>query len=775
MTVPASCSLASRTVAASAAALLTVGLVVLVVPSSAAQQDDRLTVLLDRETINARLAPDGTPDEVRLYTHLTVDGHGSHVIEDPAATTGLRSLSSLRDAPEADEDGVRWEVDLRGPRELRSVADHEGPLPVEIEVDLSLDGEPISAEEVVGRDGRLEVTYRLRNVSHRTVELRYPGADGEEVVEEGQVPLPLVGTVQTTLGSDRFDGIDPHAAIVAGDGRGGTQLQWSTALFAPLGDEVTELTYAADVRDAQLPPVRVSLVPAGSHQSPLDTGMASYEQIVGSLGEVEDGAGRLDDGARELAAGAAELMAGLTRIADGSRELAAGLTEARDGSGELSDGLGQARSGTGELVDGLGQARSGGSQLRHGAVQLDDGANEAADGGRLILDGLGQVEAGLEQLTAPDGVPAAIGGLDALLAGVRELRAGVGAADEDGTLRWGIGQVDGGIGQLRDVTGILLRGGVLPTGDEYPGLPFIADGAQELGDGLCEFADGPLGLLLPQLREACDGARLLEEGIRGTEQIVDGVDGGLAELADGVAQLRDGLDEVAEGIDRDAPGDPGLLAGLGELREGLAAAEDGLGQLLEGARELADGQGQLVDGLGELSTGTGQLRAGATELRGGLGQLEDGGQELRGGLAQLDDGGRELAAGLVEAQAGSAELGDGAELAADGSQQLADGAGRLIEEGTEVLHREVAEGRTEQSRTLAFFRAVDERGRTDGMPYGAAHGAPGEAAYVFDLVGTQTTQAPGIATVGVVGLLAFALAGAIALGLARRGGPDPAG
>ncbi|MTV26667.1 hypothetical protein FTX61_14780 [Nitriliruptoraceae bacterium ZYF776] len=744
--------LGTRPLAGAAAAVLSLGLVAVAGPVTAASEDRSVEVLLDRETINARLAPDGSPDEVSLYSHLTVRGQGAHTFFDPAATEGLRSLSGLDTSPSAGDGGARWEVDLDGTRDLRSVADHDGDLPARVEVDLVLDGEAVTPDELVGRDGWLEVTYRLHNVSHREVVLRYPDAEGEPVTERAQVPLPLVGTVETTLPEERFDELDVGKAIVAGDGRGGTQMQWSVALFEPLGAEVVELSFGAQVRDAQLPPARISLVPAGSHQSPLDTGMASYEEIVGSLGEVEAGADELTAGARELADGAGELLAGLSQLADGAGELGDGLVEARDGSGELSQGL--------------GDARQGGGQLQDGARQLDDGAGEAAAGSREVLDGIGQVEDGLAQLAAPDGVPAAIDGVDALLAGVRELRAGLGDAGDDDTLRWGAAQLLDGADQLRDgvaqaadVLDILLGGGTLPTGDEYPGLPFIADGAEELGDGLCEAADGIGGILMPQLREACDGARQLEEGIRGTEQIVDGVSDGAGQLADGVEELRegivairDGLDEVAEGIDRDAPDDPGLLAGLDELREGLRAAEDGIGQLVDGAGELRDGQGQLVSGLGELRDGTGELRTGADELGDGLGQL--------------DDGGRELASGLVEAEDGARQVGDGAGEARDGGQQLADGAQQLREEGTEVLRSEVGDGRAEQSRTLAFFRAVDERGQTDGMPYGAPAGAEGQAAYVFDLAGTEVDQ--GLGLLPVLALALLAIAGVVVSGWALR-------
>lgn len=774
-------------------------LVFVTVPTAGvAQTDGDIELLIDRETLNVRLTPDGEREETRLLSHLTAEGAGQHTIADPAATSSLRSMSGFS-TPDSEGDRVLWNVDLDGgPIDVRSMADYEGEVPVEIDVELRLDGELVTAEELEGGSGWLEVTYRLRNVSGEPQEVSYIDADGETVTTEVDVPLPLVGTVQTTLG-ERFSSIDPDAAIVAGDGEGGTQLQWSVALFEPLGSTDLELTYGARTDDGGVPPVRVSLVPAGGHQSPVDTGLDSYEEITGSLLDIQEGATELDEGALQLADGAAELLDGLRQIAEGTGELAAGLTEANAGAGELVDGIGQARSGGDELMAGAGmldagarEASAGSSELRAGTGELsvgareasmgsrellagarllDDGSAEARDGAVQILDGIEQIQGGLDQLRAPDAFPAAVDGVDQLLAGAE---------------------------QIDDTLDVLLSGGDIEdpaTGEEifYPGLPFIADGAEELAEGLCEFAESPLLALLPllgdllgdlapdleigdivtQLEEACDGAEQLEEGIRGTEQIVDGIQDGVS-----------------------GPGDETLLAGLRQLAAGLAEAGDGLGQLADGADELADGQRELIDGLTELDEGTTELRTGAGDLADGLEQIEDGSSELDAGanqlasglaelatgtgdlregtvelgdgLRQLDDGGGQLAAGLDEAEAGSQELQEGARDAAEGGEQVAEGSQELRETGTDVLVSEVGEGRAPQALLFAQFLATEERGRTDGMPAGAPDGAEGYAAYVFDLAGTETGSGPGLGAFAA-GLLALAIGGlAAAFATTRR-------
>lgn len=686
---------ATTPLAVTTAVLLAAAVLVPERPSAAVDGQDDYQVLLDRETLNVRMDADGDVRETNLLAHLTVDGQGRHTIEDPAATSRLRSMSGFT-TPDADPDHdvVRWDVDLDGePVELRSMSTHRGEVPAEVEVDVTLDGEPITAEEARGRDGRLEVRYTLRNTSHVPTEIRYPDEGGAEVTEEVDVPLPLVGTVETTL-DQRFDDIDVGSAIVAGDGEGGTRLQWSLPLFPPLGETERELTFSADVTDAELPSVRATLVPAGAHQSPLDTGMASFERITDALGDIEDGAGQLDDGALELASGTSELLAGLAQIADGSDELAAGVGEARAGSGELADGADQ-------LDDGA-------SELAGGARQLDDGAGDAAAGAREVLEGIRQVEEGLSQLTAPDAVPAALDGVEQLFAGAND---------------------------VADVLDTLLDGGeVTPPGEdapvEYPGLAFIADGAQELGDGLCDTADGFFGVVAPQLREACDGARQLEEGIRGTHEIVAGVDDGVG--------------------DTDDPDT--LLGGLDALRQGLTDAATGLDQLAAGASELEDGQSELADGLDELDAGAGDLA--------------DGSQELQDGTSELSAGARELADGLREAEDGARQLEDGAGEARDGAGELDDGAQELRGTGTAELAGQVADGRTEQSRDLAIFRATAQRGVEDGMPYGAPDGADGVAVYVFDLVGTAVGEPPGAAPAALAALLLAAAS--TTLVLARR-------
>ena len=416
------------------ASLALVGVTAVVAASSmpAAYAAEDEPVVTNRETVQAYLDATGDVKVARIYDQLAAFGNGTITVENPVSGKGLRNLNGFGRVDVEDGRAVQ-KLEVDGEARLRTLSDFEGDLPVDVIVAYSLNGKSVKPSDIVGKSGLVEVHYTVKNVTGEMREVTYTNGAGETVNESVEVPIPLVGSLSTTLPSS-FTDVQSDEAAVAGDGRGGTKLSFTMTLFPPIGSDTIEFGYAAQVEDAELPPAAVSIVPVQPLQSPSFKGGAeSYKGGAESGAELTAGATEIDANLLKLRDGAAELLSGLILLSDGASELSGGLNdEAAPGSEELADGADQAADGADELSDGLnGKAAPGAQTLAGGAALLNQKLG-------TFQQGLGQLYTGVSSLPSnPD--------YQRLLAGIRALNDGLGAPDKAGTVRFGLAQLQAGI------------------------------------------------------------------------------------------------------------------------------------------------------------------------------------------------------------------------------------------------------------------------------------------------------------------------------------------
>jgi len=694
--------------------------------------------VVNTETVQVYVKPDGSIESQRVYEQLTLTGSGTAAIENPIEEQGLRNLNGFGTAEV--EDGVQsYEVDVDGVERLRSVSDYTGELPLEIDVEYRLDGELVEPGDVVGADGELEVLYTARNITAQPQEVSFPDGKGGTTTETVDVPIPMVGSL-TTVAPPNFTEVSSDQANMAGDGKGGTRLSFTMTLFPPVGSDTAEFGYTARISDGVVPSSSVSALPVNPLESPSfktagdsyksgsDTGVKLAEgatEIDTNLLKLRDGASKLlggliqlSDGADQLSSGlAGEAAPGARRLADGAGELDAGLGQIDDGAGQLADGAGRARDGggqlsdgAGELRDGLGQIDDGAGQLSAGAEQLKGGTVRARGGSRKLRNGLRPRSGGLDQHAGVEGLPKALNGAKALKAGVDEIVTKVGSADQAGTLLWGINQLATKLPAAEAGSAQILGGLQQLRGDgspETPGLVGAKGGVDQVQTGLAD-AIQPGGSLdqliggLESLKGFCDADEpacgptidALKAGASTSKTNLTAANGGLlqvsaglgnaitalnGQLIPGATQLNAGLTEAKAGAAQLDANGPALRTGLLQVQGGLAELVVGLTGAVLGANQLADGAGAAVAGSSDLTDGLGQIDSGTGELADGAGRLADGTGDAKAGSQRLADGAFQLAGGLGELASGALKLADGTGTARDGSGRLADGAGELAD------------------------------------------------------------------------------------------------
>jgi putative membrane protein len=291
------------------------------------------------------------------------------------AVRGLRSLTGLRGPGPLRERGAPEVVGrtvthhLSDGAVVRTVATLDREPPVGLEVTITLDGRPVTASQVVGRSGRLEVTYTLVNRTAEARELRYFDGAGRPRTTVRDLAVPMVGELVVGL-DDRFRAVRADGATFV-DGT----LRAELVLAEPVGAPVATVSWSADVRDGAVPPVHVRLAPVALTDTA--RGGVDVERLrrsTAALREVSDTAG--------LALTGVQALGSLSnRTADRADDDLAMRTAAILGG--LLDGVATAGAELGELralVERQDERARAGEGAVHGLLADGDVRRTAVDG-----------------------------------------------------------------------------------------------------------------------------------------------------------------------------------------------------------------------------------------------------------------------------------------------------------------------------------------------------------------------------------------------------------
>ncbi|MBM9462682.1 hypothetical protein JL108_04415 [Aeromicrobium sp. YIM 150415] len=726
--------------------------------------------ITNTETVDAKLSATGTVSSQRIYDQLIVTGDGSVDIENPVSTDGLRNLNGFG-GPSVRDGKQRISTSVKGEKAYRSVADYDGDLPVDVRAEYRLDGEKVKPGDVVGKDGTLEVTYSVRNMTGEQQEVTYTDGEGNEQTRTMAVVVPLVGSMSTVLPSN-FTDVQSEQANAAGDGKGGTLLSFTMTLFPPIGSDRTTFGYTAEITDGIIPEANMSVLPVNPLESPsFSGGAASYKGGAESGVDLTEGAAKIDqnllkirDGAEELVAGILQLDDGAGQLRSGTGELSAGANKLSGGAGELNSGAQQLNAGAGQLAGGAGELNSGAQQLNAGANQLAGGAGELNTGARKLNSGAGRLAGGASELA--NGLGEAQRKAPALLDGVAQLRAGV-------------AELDGGLAQAQLA---------LKPGTESPTLMDAIDGAESLRVAALGQIDSAIGQLtalaptspavVPELRKLGTARAILDgpasppalpssqkEALAGARAGLQRLDSSIGEADPMQKTLRGGTAKLAAGLDELAAGGNDLVTGLGKLKTGADTLNGGASQLAAGTRDLSAGTDRLSSGANELAGGTDKLAAGTEVLAPGAAKLAAGAVRLAAGTGELAPGAVKLAEGAGKLNEGAGKLADGLDQAAQKAPALPEGAQQLSEQGTSQLVNVGNATAMDYGEKYALIEAGAERA-AQLQPYGSPEGATSRTAYKLTLSAEDGEDRANVLRAGAAA--AVALLGLGGLALRRR-------
>ena len=661
------------------------------------------------------------------------NAEGSEVLNDESGLTDIENVKGDETFTQKGNE-IEWQA---GGQDIYYQGHSSEKVPVEVKVSYTLDGKPVSAEEIAGKSGKVTIRFDYKNNS-----------------KDGEIYTPFAMATGLLLDSENFSDVtvDNGKVISDGDryvvvGMGMPGLSESLGLdedeaVVPEYFEVTAnasdfsydmaMTIATTdllASDKEIDPEELEETldeMTGEYKGGMDKLSSGIEEYTNGVGQLGDGIDKLSAGTDKLNQGAAELSGGADKLAEGSKNLSSGITAAKNGSEQVTGGaekLGagadQLASGMAEYTDGVASASEGADKLNSGAAELENGALQLQVGSKDLEDGVisytqgvsdakdgadsisyalkNQVMPGLYNESAEN--PGLVQGINSLDAGLADMQSQVGGMFA--TLHGKQEEIYSQTGGAPDAGNIeALKGAVKQSADTYAAAygqvyasVFSATYSQAVADGMDSDAAAAAAA------EAAASAAASNENVLAAAAAVSqysaqlsaysqayGADATISTILGYEGSFTEGVGQLKGGADRLSAGSMQLYGGLQELSKGADSLSSGMHTLDENSEVLRQGAKSIKEGIMTLKAGAGELRGGIGTLNDGLGQLKANNDKLNSGIQTLSAGAGELKSGSAQVTDGLGQLEAGAGQLSTGLDSLDKGAGTL-RAGTDELSK----------------------------------------------------------------------------------------
>lgn len=586
------------------------------------------------EIVYINLDAAGAVEEIYVVNSFTLDEAGT--VLDYGTYSTVRNMTSTQEVVisgdeitiSADAGKVYYEGKLE-----------DTGIPWNISITYSLDGQEVSAEELAGAGGALEI--------HITVE------KNEEF--EGTFYEDYALQMSVTLDTNLAENITAEGATAANVG---TDRQLSYTMLAGTGGD---FTITADVTDFEMEAISINGIRLNLNVEVDDEELLSQvSDLTDAIAEIDDGAADLSDGISEISDSASSnLLTAAGSLADGAASLSSGTAALSSGGTSLESGAASVESGAAELAAGMSSLSSGIAQIESALEELLAQSDTLTDGSEDFLDALMQLDTALAGvslstdsletlLTASTGIAAGINSLTESLSGLEEsvsyeaYKAAMLAAGLDiDTLYTSTEQVIASLSLLNTdgaydtVISLLSANLALMDGTEtyletvHASLTAILTGAETLQSSYTEF-DGQIQTLAGTLTSLAYQVTILASAVDTLVTEYSTLNAGIAEYTAAVAQIAAGCTQVTSAAEA-------LVSGASELADGASELADGVSDLLSGVASVYAGSEELADGSDELADGVAELADAIAEAADGSGELSEGSASLRGETEGLTD------------------------------------------------------------------------------------------------------------------------------------------
>lgn len=548
-------------------------------PNSTSQKDKS-------ETVYAVLDAEGNKEKVVVNEWLT-NKNGAKEISDTSDLKDIKNTSGNQKFTK-DGDKVTWKADGS---DIHYQGTTGKQLPVDVAVSYYLNGEQVSAKDIAGKSGDVEIHFDY-NVNRSEL------ADGSSVTK----PYTMASAVM--LDNSHFTNVTVDNGKVVNDGN--TSMCIGIA-FPGLAGNLGLGATGVSIPDSVVIKAHTDKFQIdGTYTAAMSGVMSDID--TSATGNVESKVSQLENGLDQLVSASDKLMSG-------TDQLKAGIDQLNAGAGTLNSKTGDLTSGAKQVADGAGQVNSGVSELNNKTDALADGAKQVY-GGTTLLDK--KVQAAVAQInTQLQG---------AIVGDVQKKEKGQAAYNAAASLV-----------------------------DENKNKTALANGADQLNQGVNGAIYAAAETALCQAKGYNSIADVTDETTRTAIQAAAAKIAGEVETTSGInAKVTGALQETAgtaaqaTAVKAVNEANVATLNMQKSLASSIKELTDGTAQLSAGAKQVSDGTQQAKGGISQLAAGTNQLNAGAQKLNTGVGQYGAGVNQLYSGTTKLSSGAATLDSGMAQ-------------------------------------------------------------------------------------------------------------------------------
>ena len=516
-----------------------------------------------------------------VYVIMDADGNKeetlvSEWLKNPEKLDKINDKSNLSDIKntsgdeEYTKDGskVVWNA---GGNDIKYTGKSDSDLPVSCEVTYYLDGEEVSADEIAGQKGEVEIHFNYYvNVRDR-VKVNGKGYDVEH---------PYIMASGLMLDNEHFKDVEVTNGKCVNES--GNTVCVGIAFpgikdSLSMKDDMIDLPENVVVK-AVTDDFRIDGTYTVALSGLLGDLNISSNDMTDKIDDVESALNKLSEASGKLVKGTDALKKGTDSLEDGTSKLSKGASSLKTGTSKLSKGTSKLASKSGALSKGVNKLYKGSKKLSDGTKTIKSGTKAAAKGAEQISNGLSQISGNSKALNQAT------------------------AALEDNIF-------DTSTKQLR--ASLVAGGYPEEKGQQQTLTPSTYNAVIEA--------------LKKQVPTSAEEFNALKGTLDNVEQYVQSVKG----YTDGVDQVSQGMDVFAEqmkaldkGAEQVDKGAAGMKAGLSSLSDSIPALKKGISKLDKGASQINEGASKLSTGASQLDNGTEKLDKGASDLEKGMSQFD---------------------------------------------------------------------------------------------------------------------------------------------------------
>ncbi|PRX39084.1 putative phage infection (PIP) family protein YhgE [Planifilum fimeticola] len=275
------------------------------------------------EVVYATLEADGDQKEIYVVNKFSVDRPGKIIDYGP-----YTRVENLTDLTEMEVDGQR--VGFVTSKDLFYYQGtlKDRPLPWDIDVSYRLNGKNLPPEQLLGKDGKLEIRIHTR---------------ANEKAGENPFFENYMLQISLTLDPEIYENVEAKDGTIAEAGKN------QQVTFTVMPGKEASFVVRAEVRDLEMESIQITGIPPG-----LSVDIPDADGMMDGMRSLSDAVQGIDAGISELNKGMAELHQGVEGLYGGSKKYKQGIRELEQGSAELIEGSKSIRDALKKLSRSLG-------------------------------------------------------------------------------------------------------------------------------------------------------------------------------------------------------------------------------------------------------------------------------------------------------------------------------------------------------------------------------------------------------------------------------------